>query len=114
MSLKVQFLDVSAKIIPADKFYTFSTGGFLCRFRKNNFADVPFYTMEVFAANGRTFVFANKLVYGQEFVDSLLAPFRDKLIPLNIDYEATGLGPTELTDETFGTDIRIVSGIIET
>jgi hypothetical protein len=114
MAVKVQFLDVGARQFPVDKYFTFGNGSYLFRFRKNVQAEVPFYTVEIFSANGKKLLFANQLVYGQNAIDSLLAPFRDKIIPLNIDYEATGVGADYLNDETLGKDVLLVTGITET
>lgn len=114
MSVKAQYLDVGAPQFPIDKFYQFGNGSYLFRFRKNGIAATVFYTIEVFKPNGRDFLFSNKLVYGINFIDSLLAPFTDKIIPLNVDFLASGVGPTDLNDETLGDQILICTKLTET
>jgi hypothetical protein len=114
MAIKVQYLDVGATQFPVDKFFTFGVGSFLIRFRKNARGEVPFYTGEVFSANGKTFLFSSQFVYAQEFIDSLLAPFQDQIIPLNVDRESSGLGADYLTDETLGNEVLLATDIVET
>lgn len=114
MALKIQYLDVGAKQFPVDKFFSFSNGSYLLRFRKNARGAVPFYTVEVFSANGKTFLYANQLVYNQGFIDSLLAPFQDQIIPINVDRESSGIGIDSLTDESLGSDVLLATDITET
>lgn len=103
-------LDISADVIPVDKIYTFSSGSFLCRFRKNNSG---IFTVEFYNANGTVFLFANKLTYGQNVIDSILAPFTDKIIPLSINVLQGVSAPKEINDNTLGADVVLATAINE-
>lgn len=113
MSVRAQYLDVSAKQFPLDKFFSFGSGSYLFRFRKNNQAKDTFYTIEIFAADGRTFLYSNKIVYEQPILDSILAPFEQKIIPLNLDRLSSGVGIADITDETLGREILLMTSLTE-
>jgi len=103
-------LDISADVIPVDKNYTFSSGSYLCRFRKN---DSGIFTVEFYTADGTTFLFSNKLTYGQNVIDSILAPFTDKIIPLSINVLQGVVAPKEIDENTFGNDVVLATAINE-
>lgn len=113
MSVRAQFLDVVASQFPVDKLFSFARGSYLFRFRKNTKAANVFYTVEIFAADGRTFLYSNKIVYEQELLDSILAPFIQKIIPLNLDRLSTGSGVADITDETLGREILLCTSLTE-
>jgi len=105
-----KYLDVSAADFPVDKYYTFSNVTYLFRFKKN---DNGLYTVEIWDVKGQTFLFSNKIVYGRPICDSLLAPFQDKIIPLNIDVLNGLAGTTDINDSTLGNQIKLYTSIVE-
>ena len=82
MALTAEYLDVAGAEIPAEKFYTFGGVQYIFRVKKNDIAS--FFTIEIYDTNNETFVYSNKIVYGSNLTDSILCPFQDKIIPLNI------------------------------
>lgn len=103
-------LDISSDVIPVDKIYTFSNGSYLCRFRKN---DSGIFTVEFYTSDGQNFLFANKLTYGQNVIDSILAPFSDKIIPLSINVLQGVSAPKEIDGNTLGQDVVLATAINE-
>ena len=110
MSIDIQFLDISGSQIPTDKFYEFDGDTFVLRFKFN---DAEFFTVEVYDSLNKTFLYSNKLNYGSNIIDSLLAPFTSKIIPLNPDILRGELSTEEITAETLGDKIKLVTDITE-
>lgn len=103
-------LDIAAADMSVDKVYSFSNGSYLCRFRENSSG---IFTVEFYTANGKTFLFSNKLTYGQNVIDSILAPFTDKVIPLSINVIQGVQAPKEVSELTLGNDVQLVTAINE-
>jgi hypothetical protein len=109
MALVIKSLDVFGAQIPVDKYYTFGNKSFLLRFRKSING---IFSVEVFDSNGEKFLFSNKLTYGQQFIDSLLAPFQDKVIPLSINL-IRGEPGIDVVNEELGEEVKLMTDIIE-
>ena len=110
ISQTVTYLDVKASELPVNKYYTFSKKTYLFKFKKN---DNGIYTVEIWDNKDQNCLFTNKITYGMPIIDSLLAPFQDKIIPLNLDVLNGESGTTEINDETFGNQIKLYTGLVE-
>lgn len=106
--MTVTTLDISAAEFPTEKTYTFSNRTYLFKFRKNIFGD---YVVEIWSADGRTFLYANKIVYGQNIIDTIKAPFQDKIVPLCISLITSDNGTKEINDTTLGDAVQLVTAI---
>ncbi|MCH7928816.1 MAG: hypothetical protein IID03_12685 [Candidatus Dadabacteria bacterium] len=110
--LDTQFLDITGEEIPIKKTYEFGGRSFVFHFKENT--KFGFFTVEISDATGEIFLYSNKLVYNQPIMDSLLGPFTDLIIPLNINQLSTGAGVIEITRETLGNEIKLYTNITET
>jgi hypothetical protein len=110
--IEAEYLDIVGSEIPVRKIYSFGGESYQFFFKKNEQYD--FFTIELYDATGETFLFSNKIVYGQPVIDSLLAPFQDKIIPLNLAVLQTGEGVKEITADTLGNEIKLYTNIITT
>ncbi len=106
--MTVTYLDIAASEFPSDRLFTFNSVSYLFRFRKNKFAA---YSAEIYTADGKTFLYAMKLVYGQNILDTIVAPFSNPVVPLNPALITSDIGTTEVNDETLGVKIKLVTGI---
>lgn len=111
MSLATEFLDITGSEIPISKTYSFDGITYTFRFKENK--SFNFFTVEIFDATGEIFLYSNKLVYGRPIMDSTLAPFLDKIIPLNIARLQTGKGTALITKDTLGGEIKLYTSIVE-
>jgi hypothetical protein len=109
--MTVTSIDVSASQFPIDKQFSFGRQNFIFRFRKNAISNE--YSVEIYTIDGQTFLYGNKIVYGQNIIDSIKAPFSNKIIPLNISLLQNDTGTTEINDTTFGDQIKLVTNIVE-
>ncbi len=108
--INVEFLDISGDQVPVSKIYSFEGPTFVFRFKFNS---LGFFTVEIYDATNRTFLFSNILNYDSNIIDSLLAPITSKIIPLNIKILKGDIGTEEITEETLGNDIRLYLNITE-
>lgn len=106
---QLEHLDLTAAQLPVDKAYTFAAGSFIFRARKNS--EFPSYTIEVFSSDGRTFLFSNRLTYGQNFMDYLLGPFTDQIIPLSVNLLQGKPGSDVIDDVSFGSQTFLGTAI---
>ncbi len=112
MSIEQEVLDISADQIPIDKFYDFDGTTFLLRFVKNKKFD--FFTVAIFDSTGVTLLHSNKLVYGVNIIDSVLAPFQDPIIPLNINVLKGETTDDKFVDDvTLGNTVKLFTNLIE-
>jgi len=109
--LQTEFLDLFGTEIPVKKTYTFGGTSYVFSFKEN--VKNGFFTVEIFDITEENFLYSNKLVYNQPIIDSLLGPFQDKIIPLNIGELSTGSGVIEITRETLGNEIKLYTSILE-
>lgn len=114
MASTLEYLDISAEIIPCEKFYVLDNVSLLLKFRRNTQGERTFFTVEMYDPSGGEFLYSNKLVYGQNVVDTLLAPTKQKMIPLNINVIAGLKGNREISDRTLGEEIVVMTDIVET
>jgi len=105
------YLDISSVGLPLKRYFNFSNSVYLFKIQKNDFGQ--FYTIEVWDSTEKNLLFSNKIVYGQPFFDSVLAPIQDKIIPLNIDKLINGQGTDLIDDETLGNQIKLYTNIEE-
>lgn len=101
-------LDVSAVDFPSDRLFTFNSVSYLLRFRKNMFEG---YSVEIYTPDGKTFLYANKIVYGQNIMDTILAPFQNEIIPFNPALITGDVGTTEVNDSTLGKEVKLLTAI---
>ena len=107
--VKISSLDVSAAEFPVDKTFTFDGTQYLLRFRKNKFTG---YSVEIYTDDGATFLYANKIVYGENLIDCpVVAPFSDKIIPLCVSLLTSDTGTTDIDDSTLGDKILLITDI---
>lgn len=109
--LSIEFLDISGEQIPVNKFYEFSGTTYVFRIKYNEAGD--FFTIEVYDSLDTTFLFSNKIVYGSNLIDSLRAPFADKIIPLNLDILQGITSSEEITTESLGAAVKLYTNIEE-
>ncbi len=110
--VQTEFLDITGVEIPVKKTYEFGGKLFIFHFKENT--KFGFFTVEISDATEENFLYSNKLVYNQPVIDSLLAPFTDLIIPLNITQLSTGSGVIEINRETLGNEIKLYTNITET
>ena len=109
--ITTEFLDISGAQIPVDKFYEFTGTTFVFRLKFNKRGN--FFTFEIYDSLNLTFLFSNKIVYGSNLIDSLLAPFQDEIIALNTDILRGLLSTEEITAVTLGDKIKLYTSITE-
>lgn len=111
MAIVSEYLDIVGADVPVQKTYEFGGKTYLFDVKYND--TEAFFTIEIYDINTNTFLFSNKIVYGQPLIDSKLAPFQDTIIPLNLDYLKSGNGTREITKETLGNEIKLYTSIIQ-
>lgn len=109
MSIEADFLDINGVEIPIRKTYEFGGVSYIFDFKYNEKYD--FYTVEIFDITGEEFLYSNKLVYGQNIIDTKLAPFEDKIIVLNLSVLSTGEGVIDITADTLGNEVKLYTNI---
>ena len=107
--VETTFLDISGDQIPVTKTYEFSGTLYNFSFKEN--VAFNYFTVEIFDISGETFLWSNKLIYGQPLMDSQNAPFQDLIIPLNIDVLQGILGTQTITRESLGNEIKLYTDI---
>ena len=111
MALNIEFLDVSGAQIPVKKTYEFEGITYTFRFKKNSIGN--FFTIEIYNEIDETFLYSNKLVYGQTITDTLLSPISGDIIPLNIQVLQGNPGTQDINESTLGDSIKIFTNITE-
>jgi hypothetical protein len=109
--INIEFLDITGDQTPIDKFYEFNGIVYTFRLKYNDVG--KFFTIEIFDSLNTTLLFSNKVNYGSNLVDSILGPFDNKIIPLNINILSGETGTEEITEETLGNDIKLYTNIEE-
>lgn len=109
--MKAEFLDISASQIPIKKRYTFDGISYVFRFKYNT--RHGYYTVEMYDATDRVFVFSAKIVYGMNLTESAFCPIKTKIIPLNLQELAGNSKDTSITPDNFGTRIKLYTRLVE-
>ncbi len=110
--ITIEFLDISGAPVPIDKFYEFEGTTYVFRLKFNEAGQ--FFTVEVRDSLNSTFLFSNKVVYGSNLIDSLLSPITGKIIPLNIDILTGESSSEEITVDSLGSTVKLMTAITET
>ncbi len=110
--INIEFLDISGDQVPVNKFYELDGTTYTFRLKYNDIGE--FFTLEVYDTLNQTFLFSNKMVYGTNMIDSLNAPFPDKIIPLSINILKGDQGTENITEESLGNSIKLLTNIEET
>lgn len=112
MSIEQETLDISAEQIPIEKFYDFGGTTFLLKFIENK--KFEFFTVNIFDSTGVALLYSNKLVYGVNIIDSVLAPFQDSIIPLNINVLKGETTDDKVVDDiTLGNTVKLFTDLTE-
>jgi len=105
-----KYLDIKASEFPTEKYYNFSGKVYLFKFKKNA---IGFYTIEIWDAKNQNFLYSNQITYGVTICDSALAPFMDKIIPLNLAVLNGNSGTIDINDDTLGNKVKLYTDISE-
>ena len=109
--INLEFLDISADQLPINKYYEFEGTTYTFRLKYNDLG--AFFTVEIYDTLNQTFLFSNKVVYGGNLIDSLLAPMASKIIPLNVDILQGFASSEEVNEESLGNAVKLYTNIGE-